>query len=159
MLVTWTRACSSCVTRPASKATVSGERSAFDQPFALPQVDRRASMRYTCRCAKSPQVSMPRPRLTASRPPGEKTFWRRRPRGHKSPHLETCARTFQKNSCLSRIFLSFKKFSVFQEIFCLSRFGLCYIVAEGKSCSWLQFLQLCNFPVAGSSFCSCATFL
>ena len=69
MLVTWTQACSSCVTRPASKATVSGERSAFDQAFALPQVDTRASMRHTCRCAKSPQVSMRRPRLTASRPP------------------------------------------------------------------------------------------
>ena len=87
MLVTWTRACASCVTRPASKATVSGERSAFDQAFALPQVDTRASMRHTCRCAKSPQVSMRRPRLTASRPPRENTFWRRRPRGLKSPHL------------------------------------------------------------------------
>eukprot|EP00966_Prymnesium_polylepis_P156429 3614234-Prymnesium_polylepis.1 len=39
-------------------------------------------MQRTCRCAKSPQVSMPRHRLdTASGPRRKKTFWSWRPRG------------------------------------------------------------------------------
>eukprot|EP00966_Prymnesium_polylepis_P033060 769000-Prymnesium_polylepis.1 len=59
------------------------------------------------------------------------------PRGHPNRRctaLETCAKTLQNDSCLSRMF-------------CLSRFGLCYI---------LQLLAavVYSFPAAAAAFCS-----